>query len=62
MKCVEQFTEINKLCNFASCWLYFGTLMFVSVFIVCWILFSFVVHVSCRLSYFKRESEDRGVN
>ena len=25
MKCVEQFTEINKLCNVASFWLYFGT-------------------------------------
>ena len=23
-KHVEQFTEINKLCNVASCWLYFG--------------------------------------
>ena len=24
-KHVEQFTETNKLCNVASCWLYFGT-------------------------------------
>ena len=23
-KHVEHFTEINKLCNLASCWLYFG--------------------------------------
>ena len=28
-KHVEQFTEINKLCNVASCWLYFGTYFFV---------------------------------
>ena len=26
-KRVEQFTEIKKLCNVASCWLYFGTFL-----------------------------------
>jgi hypothetical protein len=33
-----------------------------SVYSLCWILFNFVVYVSHCVSYFKRESKDRGVN
>jgi hypothetical protein len=26
-KYVEQFPDVNKLCNFASCWIYIGTIL-----------------------------------